>query len=89
MKPDFLALAGKRYSCRAYKADPVPREMVERVIEAVRLAPSACNRQPWRIVVAMDHAIRSRLVADGLLPGLGMQWAAAAPVILVLGLEKS
>lgn len=40
-----------RYSCRAYRHDPVPAPVVERVLEAMRLAPTACNRQPFRLYV--------------------------------------
>lgn len=78
-----------RFSCRAYKPDPVSREDLEKIVEAARQAPSACNRQPWRFVVATDPVLRARLLAEGTLPGLGMKWAEQAPVILVLGVRKS
>ena len=41
----------RRRSIRKVKDAPVPREMIERVLSAVVLAPSAKNRQPWRFVV--------------------------------------
>ncbi|MBS1192304.1 MAG: Nitroreductase family protein, partial [Nitrospirae bacterium] len=41
----------KRRSIRAYDAKPVPRELVNTVIEAGNEAPSAMNSQPWRFVV--------------------------------------
>jgi nitroreductase len=85
----FGELVAARFSCRAYRSDPVPRAAVEQILEAARLAPSACNRQPWRFAVATDAALRARLLDEGILPGLGMTWAAAAPVILVLGMTKS
>jgi nitroreductase len=85
----FSELVAARYSCRAYKTDPVSREALEQIIEAARLAPSACNRQPWRFVVATEPVLRARLLEEGTLPGLGMTWAAQAPVILVLGMQKS
>jgi nitroreductase len=85
----FSELVAARYSCRAYRPDPVPREAVEQMLEAARRAPSACNRQPWRFVVAMEAALRARLLDEGILPGLGMTWALAAPVVLVLGMKKS
>ncbi|NQT54728.1 MAG: nitroreductase family protein [Desulfobacteraceae bacterium] len=40
-----------RRSVRRYKSTPVPRETVERLLEAANLAPSATNRQPWEFVV--------------------------------------
>lgn len=85
---DFSELVRQRFSCRNYKPDPVPNEMIEKILEAARLAPSACNRQPWRFIVALDPVIRRKLAEDGILPGLGMTWLADVPVILVLGLKK-
>lgn len=44
---DFLSLASQRQSDRAFDADrPVEKEKLERMLEAGRLAPSACNSQP-------------------------------------------
>lgn len=48
---DFLDLCRARYSCRNFTGERVPREKLERCIEAARLAPSACNAQPWGFVV--------------------------------------
>lgn len=58
---DFLELARARYSVRAYDPRPVEPEKLERVLEAVRLAPSGTNRQPWKFVVVLDAEIRARL----------------------------
>jgi nitroreductase len=85
----FAQLVAVRFSCRAYRSDPVSRAAVEQILEAARLAPSACNRQPWRFAVATEAPLRARLLDEGLLPGLGMTWAAGAPVLLVLGMKKS
>lgn len=85
----FGSLVTARFSCRAYRTDTVPREAVEQILDAARLAPSACNQQPWRFAVATEDALRAQLLDEGLLPGLGMTWAANAPVILVLGMKKS
>lgn len=84
----LLELMRARWSCRRYKTDPVPRAMVETMLEAARLAPSACNRQPWRFAVVTDSTQRQRLFDEGFLPGLGMKWALEAPVMLVLGLAR-
>ncbi len=48
---NFHELVQNRYSVREYKSDPVPREALEKVLEAARLAPTAANRQPVRLVV--------------------------------------
>ncbi|MFK7870734.1 MAG: nitroreductase [Roseobacter sp.] len=52
---DFDTLRGlmqARMSCRAFRPDPVPRDIIEKVIAAARHAPSWCNAQPWQLVVA-------------------------------------
>ena len=85
----FGDLVVARFSCRAYRSDPVPRAAVEQILEAARLAPSACNKQPWRFVVVAEASLRTRLVKEGLLPGMGATWVAEAPVILALGMKKS
>jgi nitroreductase len=48
---DFARLINARYSVRAYKPDPVPAAILEQVLEAARLAPTAANRQPFRLIV--------------------------------------
>ena len=53
---DFLQLVLSRQSDRAYdKGRPVEAEKLERILEAARLSPSACNAQPWKFVVVTDH----------------------------------
>ncbi|KUK61144.1 MAG: Nitroreductase [Synergistales bacterium 57_84] len=47
----FLDLVRERRSVRSYRTDPVARDAIDRCLEAARLAPSACNSQPWRFVV--------------------------------------
>ena len=49
-----------RRSCRSFRPDPVPREILERVAEAATWAPSGKNRQNWRIFVVQGEA-RDRL----------------------------
>jgi len=48
---EFRDLVSSRYSVRAYKPDPVPDELLETVLDAARLAPTANNQQPFGIVV--------------------------------------
>lgn len=79
----------RRFSCRSYKPDPVPAPWLHRVLDAARLAPSACNQQPWRFAVVRDSEARRRIVEEGFLPGIKMTWAAAAPVHVVIGMEVS
>ena len=56
----FLAIASKR-DWRNFADRPIPDEVVNRILDAGRLAGSAVNRQPWRFVVVEDEAVRERL----------------------------
>ena len=77
---DFLQLVLSRQSDRAYdKERPVEAEKLERILEAARLAPSACNAQPWKFVVVTDHELASKVGKAA--SGLGMnKFAKDAPV---------
>lgn len=76
---DFLALARQRYSCRAYKADPVPHEQLVRVLDAMRLAPSACNRQPFRL-----HILKTSEHRDALRHCYHRDWFVSAPLVVIM-----
>jgi nitroreductase len=85
----LIDVISRRVSCRDYKPDPVPVEDLMRILEAARLAPSACNKQPWRFAVVRDPGLRRRIVEEGFLPGIRMDWALEAPVHVVIGMETS
>lgn len=57
---NFLELVKQRYSCRAYKPLGVEKEKLDYILECVRLAPSAVNKQPWcfRIVSKEEDKVR-------------------------------
>jgi nitroreductase len=56
----------KRRSIRSYDARPVPRDLVQAVIDAANEAPSAMNSQPWRFVVVEDGEMKKKLLAAAL-----------------------
>jgi nitroreductase len=59
---NFLELVSKRQSTRAYDVNrPVEQEKLDRCIEAVRLAPSACNAQPWKLVVITEPELKNKV----------------------------
>lgn len=58
---ELMQLIRKRRSVRAYADKPVEREKLEALAEAVRLAPSACNSQPWRVVFVDEPELRDRI----------------------------
>jgi nitroreductase len=49
-------LLGERFSCRAFRPDPVPRSTIERLLTAAQRTASWCNSQPWQIVIASGAA---------------------------------
>lgn len=57
----FLELTKERYSVREYLPKEIEAEKLAYVLECVRMAPSACNNQPWRFVVIKDRAVLERL----------------------------
>lgn len=69
-----------RRAYRALSGEPVPRELVKRILEAAHLAPSCFNNQPWRFVVAEGESLEAVKEA---LPG-GNYWAKKAPVIIAV-----
>jgi len=58
----FLELVKKRRSTYGYKSDPIPDDMVDKIMEAARFAPSGANSQPWEFVVVKDKDLRARIV---------------------------
>jgi nitroreductase len=78
----FLELARSRYSVRGYRPDPVPRDVLERLLEAARLSPSAANRQPWHMIVLDDPALIQQL--KDVYPS---PWLRQAPVVIILCLD--
>lgn len=84
---EFSELIQKRQSDRKYEQRPVDRELVVKCLEAARLAPSACNSQPWKFVVVDDPALVKQM--GDYAAGLGMnKFAADCPVIVAVVLEK-
>jgi nitroreductase len=58
---DFYELMRCVPSTRHFTDDPVPRELLERVFESARFAPSGGNRQPWRLIVVTDLQLRRQM----------------------------
>jgi len=76
---EFYDVIRTRRSIRSYRADPVPEESLNRVLEAARMAPSGSNRQPWRFYVVKDLEKRRRVAqACG-----GQMWIGQAPTVIV------
>lgn len=52
----FIDLAKTRYSVRKFKQESVPQEIIDKILEAARIAPTGCNNQPQRIIVVNSQA---------------------------------
>ncbi len=80
---DFLEIANARQSNRAYEVGrEVEKEKLNAILEAVRLAPSACNGQPYKITVCTGETAQAVAAAT---QGMGMnKFASQASVLLVL-----
>ncbi|MGG7076619.1 nitroreductase family protein [Clostridium sardiniense] len=59
---NFFELIETRESCRNYTGDSIEKEKLIKCIEAARLAPSACNGQPWQFYLVTNSDIKSKLV---------------------------
>jgi nitroreductase len=60
---DLFEAIASNGTCRYFKPDPVPREVLRRALSAARFAPSGGNRQPVRFIVVTDAKLRRELAA--------------------------
>lgn len=86
---DFFELINKRQSDRGYLEKEVSREDIKTIIDSARLAPSACNSQPWTFVVVDDKSISEKIAKNLYDPLIGInKFALTAPVFIVIVAEK-
>ena len=76
---DFSRLVVTRRSVRRYVKKPVEEEKLDLILEAARLAPTADNRQPFRVIVVKDQALRASFAT-----AYSRKWFYTAPIILVV-----
>jgi nitroreductase len=58
---DIIDVITSRKSIRRYRPDPIPDEMIDKILEAARWAPTGENYQPWRLIVIRDQETRNRI----------------------------
>jgi len=86
----LLDLLKHRKSVRDFLDRPVEREKIMMCLEAARLAPSACNSQPWKFIVVDDRQLKNRLCAAAFSGIYSMNsFCKTAPAIVVVISEKS
>ena len=76
---EFYEAINTRRSVRSYRNDPVPEEVLKRILDAARVAPSANNIQPWHFIVVKDEK-RKKEVAR---LSFDQTFIAEAPVVIV------
>jgi nitroreductase len=83
---EFYEVIRKRKSVRKYKTDPIPDDVLNNILEAGRIAPSAKNIQPWHFILIKDPPTKKKIAEAS----HGQHWMANADVILCgCALEKN
>lgn len=90
---DFMKLAEKRRSSWEFKSDPIPDDIIEKIIDAARYSPSGFNSQPWEFVVIKEQELKNKIIdifaehlpSQGLKPGMKDPMGfKTAPVLIIL-----
>jgi nitroreductase len=81
---ELMEAIKRRRSIRKYKSDPVPGEVLQAVMEAVRWAPSWANTQCWEIIVAKDPKVKSDLATALPKGNPALSSITEAPLVIVL-----
>lgn len=58
---NILELSQQRFSARKYAPEPVSQADLDYILECVRLAPSAVNKQPWKFIIVRSEIAKSKL----------------------------
>ncbi|KAF0239204.1 MAG: hypothetical protein FD181_184 [Prolixibacteraceae bacterium] len=86
----FQELTNLRQSVRKYSEKPVEHEKIEKIIKAVHIAPSACNSQPWKVIIVNEPELKIEVAKATFSKTISFnKFAAEAPVIAVLVIEKA
>lgn len=88
---DFYKIVNNRQSCRKFDTEQtVDRDIINRILEAARLAPSACNAQPWHFIVVDDPELKNKVADAASARLLGMNhFTKQAPVHIIVVEEKA
>jgi len=80
---DFKTLVKKRYSFRGYLQKEVEEDKISRIIECSRFAPSASNKQPWKIYIIKDKSVKKQMAES-----YQRDWFEEAPIMVAfIGLK--
>lgn len=76
---DFYEVVKKRRSIRGYDSTPIPHKSLVNIGQAVQLAPSACNLQPWKIKIIKNPEIKKQICNV-----YTRDWLKTAPAVAVI-----
>lgn len=79
---NLLEIAKSRYSCRAYRPERVEEAKLDYILECVRMAPSAVNRQPWRFHIVCSEEGKRKLQQC-----YNREWFTTAPMYVVASIR--
>lgn len=86
----FEELILKRQSVRKYQQKAIEKEKIEQLIQAVHQAPSACNSQPWKLIIVDEPNLKNEVAKATFNKAVAFnKFAVEAPVIAVLVIEKA
>ena len=74
----FLDLSKQRFSARKFSDESISNEDLNYILEAVRMAPSACNRQPWKFIVVSSEENRKKVQEC-----YDREWFKTAPLYII------
>jgi nitroreductase len=90
LSEQFQYLVNNRQSDRGYVNKLIPQEILDRILEAARLAPSACNAQPWKFIVVDNVELKNSIADTTSSKILGMNhFTKQAPVHIVIVMESA
>ena len=75
---NFRELTLLRSSVRKYSDEPVAQADIDYIMDCVRMAPSACNRQPWRFIIARSPEAQAQVRQC-----YAREWFASAPLYII------
>lgn len=81
---EFYDVIKKRRSIRKYKNTPIPEESLRKIMEAVDMAPTACNRQPFKFFLITNAELKARIGKSYYKPYL-----AEAPMVVVVAGDEN
>ena len=79
----FDQILHNRKSTRSFHSTPVKKKDVTAIIEAARIAPSACNSQTWRFVTVIQKEIIRKICHEAMRPVVPNKWLEQAPLVIV------